>query len=63
MNKPITERSAILAKGSDTNGYFGYLWLELNLPVGNAYDALTLRQAADTELAAIERIIRRAYLV
>ncbi len=62
MNKPIAERNSILSRGSQTNGYFGFLWYELGLPSGKNYDALTLRQASEMELAAIERIIRRAYV-
>ncbi|KAH8878905.1 hypothetical protein GQ53DRAFT_673240 [Thozetella sp. PMI_491] len=62
MNKPLAERNSTIAMGPATKSYFGYLWHELGFPAGKDYDEMTLRQAADIELGAMERVIRRAFL-
>ena len=41
---------------------WGYFWVEVGyeLCMGPSFDAMTLAQAANEELAAIERIVARA---
>ncbi|KAF6844285.1 hypothetical protein CMUS01_01254 [Colletotrichum musicola] len=46
--------------GDATDGYFGFLWRELNHPVGPAFDSMTLSQLAMCEYQTMESIIRRA---
>ncbi|KAL0468772.1 hypothetical protein QR685DRAFT_445952 [Neurospora intermedia] len=60
--KPVSERSEILSKATkmDSNGYFGFLWHEIGFPTGDEYDNMTLKQAMEMELAAIENCLKRA---
>lgn len=58
---PVTERTKVEATHAKIKShYFGYLWHEIGFPSGQAFDELTLRQAADMELDAIERVLKRA---
>ncbi|KAK3396161.1 hypothetical protein B0T20DRAFT_501403 [Sordaria brevicollis] len=60
--KPISERTDILEKATkmDNNGYFGFLWHEIGFPTGEEYDKMTLKQAMEKEMRAIEESIKRA---
>ncbi|KAK3500999.1 hypothetical protein B0T13DRAFT_467072 [Neurospora crassa] len=60
--KPVSERSEILSKATkmNSNGYFGFLWHEIGFPTGDEYDNMTLKQAMEMELAAIEKCLKRA---
>ncbi|TDZ15410.1 hypothetical protein Cob_v011556 [Colletotrichum orbiculare MAFF 240422] len=58
--QPLQERNQTRSLGESTDGYFGYLWRELNHPVGPAFDNLTLAQLALSEYQTMEFIIRRA---
>ncbi|KAK3943970.1 hypothetical protein QBC46DRAFT_253072 [Diplogelasinospora grovesii] len=60
-SKPLDDRQPIQAKRGTDNGYFGYLWHEIDFPAGKAYDKMTLEEAARKELAAIELVLRRAF--
>lgn len=61
--RPLNEQADIAARGAQTCLYFGYMWAELNLPSGPAFDSLTLHELARRELAALERALRRACAV
>ncbi|KAJ4413443.1 hypothetical protein N0V85_003560 [Neurospora sp. IMI 360204] len=60
--KPVSERTDILSKAAkmDSNGYFGFLWHEIGFPAGEEYDNMTLKQAMEKEMRAIEESIKRA---
>lgn len=57
----LGERDRILRRGQETAGYFGYFWLECNLPSGPAFDNITLAQLSSIEFAALDRIFARAF--
>lgn len=57
----ITHRNEIHARGGGTGQYFGYLWCEMDLPIGKQFDGVTLRDLARREAATMERILRRAF--
>lgn len=59
--RPHSERRAIQEKAHDTDGYWGYFWVEVDYPTGVAFDDLTLAHAAQLELNAIEAILARAH--
>ncbi|KAK4248716.1 hypothetical protein C7999DRAFT_13368 [Corynascus novoguineensis] len=61
QRKHLVERNEILRTACYTSLYFGFIWYELGLPTGKDLDNLTLRQAAQCELAVIERALRRAF--
>lgn len=45
----------------DTEGYFGYFWIEVAKNFGReTYDSYTISQVANLELNCIERVLRRA---
>ncbi|KAI0476415.1 hypothetical protein GGR56DRAFT_469214 [Xylariaceae sp. FL0804] len=45
---------------SDADAGFGYLWVELEYPVGPDFDRMTLGQATALEWRAIDQVLRRA---
>ncbi|KAK0717212.1 hypothetical protein B0T26DRAFT_775155 [Lasiosphaeria miniovina] len=45
---------------SAAHGYFGFLGREIGMPKGPAYDSMTLAQAAQLEISAMQRVILRA---
>ena len=45
---------------SDDRGYFGYLWLELNLPPQRDLATWTLQQLGDHEMVVIRKVLGRA---
>ncbi|KLU90524.1 hypothetical protein MAPG_10377 [Magnaporthiopsis poae ATCC 64411] len=55
------ERAHLANLAQNVDKTFGYLWWELALPTGQAFDDLTLGQAARHELYIIERILTRAF--
>ncbi|KAL1846485.1 hypothetical protein VTK73DRAFT_280 [Phialemonium thermophilum] len=57
----LSTRTQIQQRARDTDGYFGYFWLEVGFPVGPAFDSLTLAEAAVLEFKALERIFARAF--
>ncbi|RYP49431.1 hypothetical protein DL768_004876 [Monosporascus sp. mg162] len=57
---PISEKQRIQEISQGTDEYWGYFWLELDYPVGPAFDDMTLAEAARRELSTIEAILRRA---
>lgn len=57
---PPDVRNDIKKQAEYTDGYFGYLWVELWRPFGKYYDNMTLAEAASRELWAIERVLSRA---
>jgi hypothetical protein len=61
LAQPLHERVRIEARGKLTNDYFGYLWWEMALPTGKAFDAVTLKAMSECELAAIERVLQRVF--
>lgn len=61
QRKHLNERNEILRTACYTSLYFGFIWYELGLPTGKDLDNLTLRQAAQCELAVIERALRRVF--
>ena len=60
--KPVSERTDIMNKANkmDNNGYFGFLWHAIGFPTGEEYDNMTLKQAMEKEMGAIEDSIKRA---
>ncbi|KAL1842795.1 hypothetical protein VTJ49DRAFT_4124 [Mycothermus thermophilus] len=59
---PEAERADIEQRGEQTSQYFGYLWHEIDKPIGGKeLENMTLGDMARRELAAIERVIRRAF--
>jgi hypothetical protein len=61
FRESVAQRNEIQAKACNTDLYFGYLWYEMNLPTGKEFDQITLRELARREVAAMERIFRRAF--
>lgn len=59
-SSPLTERAELQRRAQDTDDYWGFFWHELGLRPGQQLDSLTLGQMAHMELAALERVIRRA---
>jgi hypothetical protein len=57
---PLYLRQEVRRYGSFFDDYWGYYYLILGLPVGQAFDDLTLRECAILELKAIDWIMRRA---
>ncbi|KAI0162247.1 hypothetical protein GGR57DRAFT_489944 [Xylariaceae sp. FL1272] len=57
---PMSQRKVLEKKTTPIMEYFGYLWVELDLPRGPEFDNMTLRQIMKLEWDAIERVIRRA---
>ncbi|KAL2758348.1 hypothetical protein ACRALDRAFT_1029542 [Sodiomyces alcalophilus JCM 7366] len=59
---PMQERSEMENTARETDGYFGFLWLELReyRHFGPSFDNMTLKHVADQELHVIEKILRRA---
>ncbi|KAK4161455.1 hypothetical protein QBC43DRAFT_302973 [Cladorrhinum sp. PSN259] len=55
----LLERNDLERKASSTSDYFGYLWAELDLPQGDEFDAMTLRELAERELNTIRSILAR----
>jgi hypothetical protein len=61
MMQPIQERNQIQAIGKETDGYWGYFWLHLDLPfAGPGFDQMTLADFARREFQAIEVILSQA---
>lgn len=62
MSRPVRERNDQQDKARDTDTHWGYFWVELGYEpsMGPGFDAMTLAQAANIELSAIERILARA---
>ncbi|KAK3948056.1 hypothetical protein QBC32DRAFT_382225 [Pseudoneurospora amorphoporcata] len=60
--KAVSERTEIINKATkmDSNGYFGFLWHEIGFPTGGEYDNMTLKQAMEKEMRAVEESIKRA---
>ena len=60
--KAVSERTEIINKATkmDSNGYFGFLWHEIGFPTGDEYDNMTLKQAMEKEMRAVEESIKRA---
>lgn len=56
----IRERQEVQRLASSTDGYWGYFWLELNLPVARTLESMTLFEIAEQEFAVMEDILRRA---
>ncbi|MBE3046411.1 hypothetical protein IMZ48_28540 [Candidatus Bathyarchaeota archaeon] len=54
------ERQEVQRLASSTDSYWGYLWLELNLPAAKDLEAMTLSDIAEIEFATLEDILRRA---
>ncbi|KAJ6781229.1 hypothetical protein PWT90_05092 [Aphanocladium album] len=59
--RPHNERRGIQEKAQDTDGYWGYFWVEVDYPTGGLFDNMTLAQAAQSEFTAIENILTRAH--
>ncbi|RYP02982.1 hypothetical protein DL764_005468 [Monosporascus ibericus] len=57
---PISDKQRIQEVSQCTDEYWGYFWLEVDYPVGPAFDDMTLAEAARRELSTIEAILRRA---
>ncbi|RYP18451.1 hypothetical protein DL767_009838 [Monosporascus sp. MG133] len=57
---PISDKQRIQEVSQGTDEYWGYFWLEVDYPVGPAFDNMTLAEAARRELSTIEAILRRA---
>ncbi|KAG7134593.1 hypothetical protein HYQ45_007468 [Verticillium longisporum] len=57
---PIGHRAELERLASYTDGYFGYMWAEIQRPFGTLTDQMTLGACARAEIMAIEHIIRRA---
>ncbi|RYP58337.1 hypothetical protein DL769_008996 [Monosporascus sp. CRB-8-3] len=57
---PISDKQRIQEVSQCTDEYWGYFWLEVDYPVGPAFDDMTLAEAAHRELSTIEAILRRA---
>ncbi|RYO78033.1 hypothetical protein DL762_008909 [Monosporascus cannonballus] len=57
---PISDKQRIQELSQCTDDYWGYFWLEVDYPVGPAFDDMTLAEAARRELSTIEAILRRA---
>ncbi|KAF7563884.1 hypothetical protein G7046_g266 [Stylonectria norvegica] len=58
--RPHDERTELLEKSHDTNMYWGYYWVDVNLAMGPEFDDMTLAQVAHAEFSAVERILARA---
>lgn len=56
----IRERQEVQRLALGTDGYWGYFWLELNLPIAKDLENMTLFDVAEHEFAVIENILRRA---
>ena len=56
----IRERQEVQRLASSTDNYWGYFWLELNLPVAKDLESMTLFEIAEREFVIIEDILRRA---
>ncbi|KAJ3492967.1 hypothetical protein NLG97_g5031 [Lecanicillium saksenae] len=61
FGRPHNERRGIQEKAQDTDGYWGYFWVEVDYPTGGMFDSMTLAHAAQVEFSAIENILTRAY--
>lgn len=57
---PFTQRSEVLAKTMESNGYWGHLWVELDIPRGHLFDEMTLAECAQREFAVLEAVLSRA---
>ncbi|EEY15856.1 conserved hypothetical protein [Verticillium alfalfae VaMs.102] len=57
---PIGHRAELERLAGYTDGYFGYMWAEIQRPFGALTDQMTLGACARAEIMAIEQIIRRA---
>lgn len=57
---PIGHRAELERLAGYTDGYFGYMWAEIQRPFGALTDQMTLGACARAEMMAIEQIIRRA---
>jgi hypothetical protein len=59
-SRPISERNDLedRARGYDT--HWGFYWAELGYTMGPHFDQMTLAEAAEKEMSAIERILARA---
>lgn len=55
----IRERQEVQRLAASTDSYWGYFWLELNLPTAEDLESMTLSQVAEREFAIIEEILRR----
>ncbi|KAI1495808.1 hypothetical protein F5X99DRAFT_402332 [Biscogniauxia marginata] len=56
----IGQKIAFQNRADSTDRYFGYLWAEIDFPVGPTFDNMTLAEINQRELQAIDRILRRA---
>lgn len=57
---PPMLRRQIRAKGKETDPYWGYFWAVVGFPEGVAFETLSLQDAANMELSAIDDILARA---
>lgn len=54
-------QATIRQETEGTCTYWGYLFKELNLPYGAAFDNMTLAEMANREFEAVTDILRRAF--
>ncbi|KAK4222354.1 hypothetical protein QBC38DRAFT_427468 [Podospora fimiseda] len=54
-DRPEKEQAEIYLKARHTTDYFGYLWVEINLPEGPALDQMSLKDLYLREVGAIHR--------
>ncbi|TPX14939.1 uncharacterized protein E0L32_005048 [Thyridium curvatum] len=59
-NMSFLQRSRAQAALSDSDGYFGYFWMEVGYPDEAAFDNMTLAEVAIAEFGALENILSRA---
>ncbi|KAI0021447.1 hypothetical protein F4780DRAFT_790309 [Xylariomycetidae sp. FL0641] len=57
---PLKRKLELEKKAQVTNDYFGYFWVEVGYPTGQAFDRMTLEQASALEWAAVDAVLRRA---
>lgn len=55
----VRKRQEVEDAAKEVSEYFGVYWAELNLPVGEKFDDMTLRELADCELETIQAILSR----
>lgn len=60
QNMSFLQRSRAQAALSDSDGYFGYFWMEVGYPDEAAFDNMTLAEVAIAEFGALENILSRA---
>jgi hypothetical protein len=57
---PTSLRRRVRAKGNETDGYWGFFWAVAGFPEGDDLEKMSLQQAADLELGAVDAILARA---